>query len=54
MLGNPSTTKPVFIWHMAGPCVLLRAVSEWTKAMSSTHSARWGSSSPFTHLPLWP
>src|SRR5919206_126788 len=53
MLGNPSRMKPVFICSMAGPCVLLRAVSEWMKAMSSTHSARWGRRSE-THLPHRP
>jgi hypothetical protein len=37
----------------AGPCVLLLLVSEWTKAMSSVSSARWGSRSE-THLPVLP
>ena len=50
---SPRARSPVFIWSMAGPCVLLVAVSEWTKAMSSTHSARCGSRSE-THLPHWP
>ena len=52
-LGNPSRTKPVFIWHIAGPWVLLFAVSEWMKAMSSTQVARWGKRSLtiFPHCP---
>ena len=53
MLGKPSKTKPVFICSMAGPWVLLRAVREWTKAMSSTHPPRWGSRSEID-LPHWP
>ena len=37
----------------AGPWVLLLLVSEWTKAMSSVSSARWGSMSE-TILPVSP
>ena len=40
MLGKPSRVKPVFIWDSAGPCVLVLAVIEWMKHMSSASSAR--------------
>ena len=42
MLGKPSSVKPVLIWFSAGPCVLLFAVIEWMKHMSSASSARCG------------
>ena len=45
MLGKPSSVKPVLIWFSAGPCVLLLAVIEWMKHMSSASSARFGSRS---------
>jgi hypothetical protein len=53
MLGNPSVIKPVFIWQQAGPCVLVLAVKEWMKAMSSTNAPRCGRRSD-THFPLSP
>src|SRR5687768_10149557 len=53
MLGNPSSVNPVPIWFSAGPWVLLRAVIEWTKHISSTSSPKWGRRSD-TYLPLRP
>jgi hypothetical protein len=52
-LGNPSSVKPVLIWFSAGPCVLLRAVIEWMKHISSTSLARCGSNCE-TCLPVSP
>ena len=53
MLGKPSCVKPVFICDSAGPCVVVFAVIEWMKHMSSANSARFGSRSE-TYLPLLP
>jgi hypothetical protein len=53
MLGNPSRVKPVLIWFSAGPCVLLFAVIEWMKHISSASSARRGRRSEIC-FPHWP
>ena len=53
MPGKPSSVKPVLIWFSAGPCVLLLAVIEWMKHISSASSARCGSRSLII-LPHWP
>src|SRR3954470_6475773 len=48
--GKPSSVKPVLIWFSPGPCVLLLAVIEWIKHISSASSARFGNRS----LPILP
>ena len=53
MLGKPSTREPVLIWFSPGPCVLVFAVIEWMKHISSASSARFGSRSEII-LPLCP
>jgi hypothetical protein len=53
MLGKPSSVNPVDIWLSAGPWVLLLAVIEWMKHISSAMSPRRGSRS-LVIVPLSP
>src|SRR5688572_402412 len=52
-LGNPGRMNPVFCMNVAGPCTFDFDISEWTKAMSSTHLAVCGNRS-LTHFPHLP